>query len=76
MNQTIQDFYARATKSGFSRDFQLRVTSFNIGGASLFLDEDLVFIKTATLPGKTISVQTAPFMGLTFNVPGAVSYAG
>lgn len=76
MNQTIQDFYARATKSGFSRDFQLRVTSFNINGASLFLDEDLVFIKTATLPGKTISVQTAPFMGLTFNVPGAVSYAG
>jgi len=76
MNQTIQDFYARATKSGFSRDFQLRVTDFNIGGAPLFLDEDLVFIKTATLPGKTISVQTAPFMGLTFNVPGAVSYSG
>lgn len=76
MNQTIQDFYARATKSGFSRDFQLRVTNFNIGGVSLFEDEDLVFIKTATLPGKTISVQTAPFMGLTFNVPGAVSYTG
>jgi len=76
MNQTIQDFYARATKSGFSRDFQLRVTNFNIGGVSLFEDEDLVFIKTATLPGKTISVQTAPFMGLTFNVPGAVSYSG
>ena len=76
MQQTIQDFYYQASTRGFSRDFQLRVTNFQIDGQSLLSEDDLVFLKTATLPGKTITSQTAPYMGLSFNIPGAVTFDG
>lgn len=74
INQTIQDFYQQASVRNFSRDFQLRITSFLVNGIDQIAEEDLVFLKSATLPGKTINVQSAPFMGLNFNIPGAVSY--
>lgn len=76
INQTIQDFYQQASTRNFSRDFQLRITSFVVNGIDQIRDEDLVFLKTATLPGKSIAVQNAPFMGLNFNIPGAVAYDG
>jgi len=76
INQTIQDFYQQASTRNFARDFQLRITSFIVNGIDQIRDEDLVFLKTAQLPGKSISVQTAPFMGLNFNVPGAVQFDG
>ena len=76
MNQTIQDFYQQATARNFSRDFQLRITGFQVNGIDQIGEEDLVFLKTATLPGKTIAVQNAPFMGLNFNIPGTVAYDG
>jgi hypothetical protein len=41
-----------------------------------FTDKDLLYIKTATLPGKTVNNQTVPFMGLDFNIPGSVKYTG
>ena len=76
INQTIQDFYQQASVRNFARDFQLRITSFIVNGINQINEGDLVFLKTTTLPGKTISVQQAPFMGLDFNVPGAVKYDG
>jgi hypothetical protein len=74
INQTIQSFYQQASTRNFARDFQLRITSFIVNGIDQIKDEDLVFLKTAQLPGKSISVQNAPFMGLNFNVPGAVQF--
>jgi len=76
INQTIQDFYSQASKRNFSRDFQLRITSFQVNGINLVDENDLVFLKTASLPGKTISVHQAPYMGLQFNIPGSVVYDG
>jgi len=76
MNQTIQEFYYQASQRGFSRDFQLRVTDIQINGQQLLSEEDLVFLKTASLPGKTVTVQQAPYMGLSFNVPGATTFDG
>jgi hypothetical protein len=71
--QTIRDFYTNATNVGFARDFQFRITSFNVNGVTL-QDQDLVFLKTASLPGKSISTTTAPFMGLDFQIPGTVKF--
>ena len=71
--QSIRDFYKQSTQRGFARDFQFRVTTFRVNGVSLGPD-NLVFLKTANLPGKTISTTTAPFMGLDFQIPGSVKF--
>ena len=73
--QSIRDFYKQSTQRGFARDFQFRVTTFRVNGVSLGPD-NLVFLKTANLPGKTISTTTAPFMGLDFQIPGTVKFEG
>lgn len=74
INQTIQDFYQQASTRNFARDFQLRIINFIVNGVDQIGPEDLVFLKSASLPGKTITVQNAPFMGLNFNIPGAVTF--
>jgi hypothetical protein len=68
---TIQEFYAAAQRKEFARDFQFRVRTLGP-----FTEDDLLYITTATLPGKEISNQVATFMGLDFNVPGSVKYSG
>jgi hypothetical protein len=68
---SIQDFYAAAQAQEFARDFQFRVRTLGP-----FVDNDLLYITTATLPGKEITNQPVPFMGLDFNVPGSVKYTG
>jgi hypothetical protein len=68
---SIQDFYAAAQAQEFARDFQFRVRTLGP-----FVESDLLYITTATLPGKEITNQPVPFMGLDFNVPGSVKYTG
>ena len=68
---SIQDFYAAAQAQEFARDFQFRVRTLGP-----FVENDLLYVKTTTLPGKEISNQVVPFMGLDFNVPGSVKYTG
>jgi hypothetical protein len=77
INSTITEFYRLASTRDFARDFQFRVLS--IAGAQLQwntsnLEEDLVYIRGASLPGKVIASQNVPYMGLNFHVPGSVSY--
>ena len=67
----IQDFYAVAQEREFARDFQFKINSLGP-----FTEKDLIYVTTATLPGKTITNQTVPYMGLPFNIPGAVVYTG
>jgi hypothetical protein len=76
LNQTITDFYKVAQDRDFARDFQFRVLNIQPGDGSSqsFSEDDLVYIRGATLPGKTIASQNVPYMGLTFHVPGSVSY--
>lgn len=76
--QTIQNFYTQAQTKDFARDNLFRVLNINFGnGTEISFDEDdLVYAKTATLPGKDITTQTVPYMGLEFNVPGTVKYTG
>ena len=68
---SIQDFYAAAQAQEFARDFQFRIRTLGP-----FVENDLLYIKTAALPGKEITNQPVPFMGLDFNVPGSVKYTG
>ena len=72
--QTIRDFYSNATSRGFARDFQFRITTFDVNGIPSLRDDDLVFLKTANLPGKIINTTAVPFMGLDFQIPGSVKF--
>jgi len=77
-NQTIQDFYSQAQTRDFARSNLFRVLNINFGTASsqIVTENDLVYARTATLPGKTIQNLAVPYMGLQFNVPGVVTYPG
>jgi len=68
---SIQKFYNAAKANEFARDFQFRI---RVLGP--FNEDDLVYMTTSTLPGRAISNQPVPFMGLQFNVPGSVTYTG
>lgn len=71
--QTIQKFYTTAAQRDFARLFQFRLISF---GNVDFGTEQLTYVETASLPGRTINNVQVPYMGLQFNVPGTVSYPG
>ena len=78
VKQTIQDFYRVAASRDFSRDVQFRLLSISTGGTSTvtFNEDDLVYIKAATLPGRNIKNVAVPYMGLNFNIPGTAEYPG
>lgn len=78
ITSTIQKFYEVAQKRDFSRDCLFRVLSISFGdGSSVSFDEDdLVYAKAASLPGREITNQVVPFMGLDFNVSGTAKYPG
>lgn len=78
VNQTISDFYRVSQERDFQRDFQFRVLNIQPGDGTTasFTEDDLVYIRTATLPGKTIENKTVSYMGLPFNIPGSVKYPG
>ena len=76
VTQTIKDFYQVAQARDFTRQFQFRVTSVQDRGAEVLTPDDLVYITTANLPARAIANKTVPYMGVSFNVPGAASYPG
>lgn len=67
----IQDFYNAARQKEFARNFQFAVRTLGP-----FTEQDLLYIESTTLPGKTVENQTVPYFGLDFNVPGTVKYNG
>ena len=76
MSQGIQDFYRIAAGRGLQRDFQLRITLWNMTNSPVLTDLDNVLLKTATLPQMETTINPAPFMGLEFNVPGTTKFPG
>lgn len=68
---SILKFYETAKAKEFARDFQFRVVT--LGPLTT---EDIVYIRTGSLPGKAITNHQVPYMGLNFNVPGSVTYEG
>ncbi len=73
-NQTIRNFFQAAAAREFSRDFLFRVLAINFNGGAVFNESELVYVKSANLPGRIITNVTAPYMGVPFNLPGTVSY--
>lgn len=77
VKQTITDFYRVAQERDFSRDFQFRVLNIqNADGSVVVSEDDLVYARGGTIPGREISENTVSYMGLDFRVPGSVKYAG
>lgn len=77
VRQTISDFYRVAQERDFSRDFQFRVLNIqSADGTFAITEDDLLYAKGGSVPGKSISVTDVPFMGLNFKVPGGVTYSG
>ena len=71
VNQTIQNFYRAAADRDFSR-----VTQMQLQGVPALGENDLVYVKTASLPGRNITNVPVPYMGLQLNIPGAATYPG
>ena len=67
----ITDFYAAIQNKEFARKFQFRIET--LGPLT---ESDLIYFTTASLPAKSNPVQKAPYMGVEFNIPGAVKYTG
>ena len=77
VRQTISDFYRVAQERDFSRDFQFRVLNIqSADGSFTITEDDLVYAKGGSIPGRTISVAEVPYMGLNFKVPGGATYTG
>ena len=77
VRQTISDFYRVAQERDFSRDFQFRVLNIqSADGSFTITEDDLVYARSGSIPGRTINVSDAPYMGLNFKVAGGASYSG
>jgi hypothetical protein len=71
---SIQQFYTAAQNRDFARVFQFRLVSF--GNIQFDPTTHLVYVESASLPGRQITNVPVPYMGLSFNVPGTASYPG
>jgi hypothetical protein len=76
VNQNIQNFYRVAASRDFSRDFLFRVTDLKLDGLPAMNEEQLIYAKAASLPGRNITNVAVPYMGLPLNVPGNATYPG
>jgi hypothetical protein len=75
MATTIQTFFQQAQRRQFARDFLFRVKQINLAGNAVFNGEtDLVYARSAALPGRTIENKAVNYFGQQFNVPGKSSY--
>lgn len=69
--QGIENFYDAAITNDFARNNLFRVVA--LGGTRLSINE-LMYVTSTTLPGRSITNIPVPFMGLSFNVPGTATY--
>jgi hypothetical protein len=74
MATTIQNFFSRAADKQFARDFLFRVKQINIEGVQFNGETDLVYARSAALPGRTIENKTVSYFGQQFNLPGRSTY--
>jgi hypothetical protein len=65
---TILNFYNTAKNREFARKFMFRVITLGP-----FTTEDLIYITTAKMPGRTIVAKEVKFAGYPLQLPGAVT---
>ena len=76
MATTIDTFMTQALDKQFARDFLFRVTGITIAGTTLVNPGDLIYAKSAALPGRAIENKVVNYSGQAFNVPGKSTYTG
>lgn len=76
MATTIENFMSQAMQKQFARDFLFRVKQISVTGLSLNGETDLIYARSASLPGRDIENKQVNFSGQTFNLPGKSSYPG
>ena len=75
MATTIQNFFTKAAEQQFSRDFLFRIKQITLtGGFNFDGESDLVYARTATLPGRDIDDKVVNYFGQEFHVPGRATY--
>ena len=74
VNQSIQNFYRVAATRDFSRDFLFRVLDLKLEGLPGMSEEQLIYVKAANLPSRSITNIPVKYMGLDINVPGGATY--
>jgi len=72
----INSFHTIASQKQFSRDFFMRVKQITIPGLSLNGETDLVYARTAKLPGRDIEDKTVNYGGQVFHLNGRATYPG
>ena len=75
MPTTIQTFFSKAAQKQFARDFLFRVKQIDLVDGHHFNGEDqLVYARTAVLPGRNIEDKSVNYFGQEFHVPGKSTY--
>jgi hypothetical protein len=72
----INTFFTVASQKQFSRDFFMRVKQIRAVGIDLDGEDELVFARTASLPGRDIEDKLVNFSGQTFHLNGKSNYPG
>lgn len=73
---TIENFMNQAMQKQFARDFLFRIKQISVTGLSLNGETDLIYARSASLPGRNIQNKTVNYSGQQFNVPGKSEYPG
>lgn len=76
MPTSIQNFFSYASQNQFSRDFLFRIKQVSVQGLELNGEDDLLYARSASLPGRDIENKQVRHSGLAFNLNGTVSYPG
>jgi hypothetical protein len=76
MPTNIENFMNTAAQKQFSRDFLFRVKQIDITGLRLDGENELIYARSATFPGRDIENKQVNYAGQTFNLPGKASYPG
>jgi hypothetical protein len=69
----IREFYSKAVKSQFLRDFNFRLMQINTDALALSSDE-IIYATSNVLPARTITNHTVQFMGMNMNYAGVNQY--
>jgi hypothetical protein len=74
MSTTIENFFNYASQKHFSRDFLFRVKNISVTGLQLNGETELLYARSASIPGRNIENKTVNHAGQQFNLQGKATY--
>lgn len=74
MPTLITDFFNVAAQKQFSRDFLARIKQINLPGLSFDGEDELVYARSASFPGRNIENKVVNYSGQQFNLAGRSVY--